>query len=374
MSITPEKPLMNDGEGGANSPLGHNEPVKDTLHTVTFYSFKGGVGRTQALLNVAVLLARVGNRVAIVDFDLEAPGIDAYKGFDPARTDQPGLLEYVSKYTESAGREVPWLGSYVYESKAHQPGEFDDENALFVIRAGRQDEEYRRRLTALNWDRLFTHLDGHLFFANMKAELFDEFGCNFLLIDSRTGLTDVAGVCTAYLPDAVMLMFYPDEQNKRGIATVAKAIKEYGRRENRYIPRMYCASRVPNIAERRELAYQMAHALTWDEPGRRPPNWTYDAYINAASIYGGRLGRELRQNGGIAYGTGTGDYFGGVPICVLPERPPTWQEPAAAHADPGFEVLMTSELDEYWPYVPLVTFAAYGNRLELNQRKTFRCT
>ncbi len=45
---------------------------------VTFYSFKGGVGRTQALADVAVLLARYGHRVLMVDWDLEAPGLESY--------------------------------------------------------------------------------------------------------------------------------------------------------------------------------------------------------------------------------------------------------------------------------------------------------
>jgi MinD-like ATPase involved in chromosome partitioning or flagellar assembly len=44
----------------------------------TFYSYKGGVGRTMALANIAVLLARRGLRVLAVDWDLEAPGLDRY--------------------------------------------------------------------------------------------------------------------------------------------------------------------------------------------------------------------------------------------------------------------------------------------------------
>jgi len=40
----------------------------------TFYSYKGGVGRTLALLNVATLLASNGRKVVAVDLDLEAPG------------------------------------------------------------------------------------------------------------------------------------------------------------------------------------------------------------------------------------------------------------------------------------------------------------
>jgi MinD-like ATPase involved in chromosome partitioning or flagellar assembly len=47
----------------------------------TFYSYKGGVGRSMALANVGVMLASAGHRVLLVDWDLEAPGIEAY--FEP---------------------------------------------------------------------------------------------------------------------------------------------------------------------------------------------------------------------------------------------------------------------------------------------------
>ncbi len=42
---------------------------------ISFYSFRGGVGRSMAMLNVGVLLARAGRRVLLVDLDLEAPGL-----------------------------------------------------------------------------------------------------------------------------------------------------------------------------------------------------------------------------------------------------------------------------------------------------------
>ena len=48
------------------------------MYVTTFYSFKGGVGRTMALVNVAVELANTGRRVLVVDFDLEAPGLDTF--------------------------------------------------------------------------------------------------------------------------------------------------------------------------------------------------------------------------------------------------------------------------------------------------------
>ena len=55
------------------------------MYVTTFYSFKGGVGRTMALVNSAVTLALRGRRVLVVDFDVEAPGLDTFECSGRAR-------------------------------------------------------------------------------------------------------------------------------------------------------------------------------------------------------------------------------------------------------------------------------------------------
>ena len=45
------------------------------MKTITFYSYKGGVGRSLTLSNIATRLADLGKKVCIIDFDLEAPGL-----------------------------------------------------------------------------------------------------------------------------------------------------------------------------------------------------------------------------------------------------------------------------------------------------------
>ncbi len=51
------------------------------MFVITFYSYKGGVGRTSALMNAAHRLVAKGKTVVVLDFDLEAPGVDAFKTF-----------------------------------------------------------------------------------------------------------------------------------------------------------------------------------------------------------------------------------------------------------------------------------------------------
>lgn len=44
----------------------------------TFYSFKGGVGRSMALANIADLLYQAHLKTIIIDWDLEAPGLERF--------------------------------------------------------------------------------------------------------------------------------------------------------------------------------------------------------------------------------------------------------------------------------------------------------
>src|SRR5450756_2461340 len=68
---------------------------------VTFYSFKGGAGRTMALANVAWILASNGLKVLVVDWDLDSPGLHRYfhPFLDPAKlAATPGVIELINDY------------------------------------------------------------------------------------------------------------------------------------------------------------------------------------------------------------------------------------------------------------------------------------
>ncbi len=186
---------------------------------VTFYSYKGGVGRSMALANVAADLAANGRRVVIVDFDLEAPGLDAFEefGLPPGA---PGVVEYVSEYLRTD--RVPEVAPFVRRA---EPTKRLSGN-LWVMSAGRKDQEYNRLRVGINWADLYENRQGASFFENFKADIERTFRPDYVFVDSRTGLTDVGGVCTLHLPDLVVLMFSLNEQNLQGIASVARVLKE----------------------------------------------------------------------------------------------------------------------------------------------------
>ena len=82
------------------------------MFVVTFYSYKGGVGRTSALMNCAYRLAEMGKRVFVLDFDLEAPGVDSFE-LSQSNASRPGLVEYIARFMDSG--EVAPLDEFVFD-------------------------------------------------------------------------------------------------------------------------------------------------------------------------------------------------------------------------------------------------------------------
>ncbi len=221
------------------------------MFTVTFYSFKGGVGRTMALVNVAVSLARSGRRVLMVDFDLEAPGIETYPALVPP-SGQKGMVEFVHDYLGSG--KSPNAKEYIFEAKTG----FDmNGGKLFVMPAGNRDDTYGKRLNDISWERLYSQDNGYLLFEDLKKQWKKKFKADYVLVDSRTGHTDVAGICTRQLPDVVVAMFLPNEQNLRGMVQLRKEVERENlirRQQHRDLVQViYLPSNVPDIDDEKLL-------------------------------------------------------------------------------------------------------------------------
>jgi MinD-like ATPase involved in chromosome partitioning or flagellar assembly len=211
------------------------------MYPVTFYSFKGGVGRTLALVNIAFELSQRGKRVLMVDFDLEAPGLDTFD-LSPASGRTPGIVEYVSHYL-STGRP-PEVHKYIYEVNDG----LGSSGHLWTMPSGIRDDTYEPRLRNIDWSRLYADFDGYLMIDNLKAQWEQTLHPDYVLIDSRTGHTDVAGICTRQLPEAVVLVFLPNEQNLRGLRKIAHDIGiESQAPRNRRITQYFVMSNVPNL-------------------------------------------------------------------------------------------------------------------------------
>ena len=182
------------------------------MYVATLYSFKGGVGRSMALANAAVELAQRGRKVLVVDFDLEAPGLDT---FDILRTaaEAPGVIDFVGEYLASG--QAPEIERFVSEAAV---------DGLWFMRSGVQ-QHYAASFGQIDWQELYERRNGYLLLEDMKAQWQQVLQPDYVLIDSRTGHTDTCGICTRQLPDAVTILFFPNEQNLRGLTKVVRDIR-----------------------------------------------------------------------------------------------------------------------------------------------------
>jgi MinD-like ATPase involved in chromosome partitioning or flagellar assembly len=193
---------------------------------VTFYSYKGGVGRSMALANVAVLLAQQGVRVLAIDWDLEAPGLERY--FQPFEIAPPvnGLLPMLVGALDGDSEEFANYTSTV-DVGSGEP--------LTLLSSGREQEpvRYAKLLEDFDWVRFFRRGGGD-FLEELRRQWKSEF--DIVLIDSRTGLSDTGGVCTIQLPDVVVVMFTANSQSLLGARDVMRHVRKA--RQSLAYPRM----------------------------------------------------------------------------------------------------------------------------------------
>ena len=210
------------------------------MYVTTFYSFKGGVGRTMALVNTAVTLALRGRRVLAVDFDIEAPGLDTFDVLRP-REEVPGVIDFVTQYLESG--QAPNAADFVGEC----PGIGEQGGSLWIMPSGR-NESYAANFNRIDWGELYDRHDGYLLFEDLKEQWHRTVKPDYVLIDSRTGHTDTSGICTRQLPDSVVVFFFPNEQNLRGLTRVVGDIRaEVEEPRKKRIDLHFVMSNVPDL-------------------------------------------------------------------------------------------------------------------------------
>lgn len=208
---------------------------------ITFYSYKGGTGRSMALANVAWVLASRGRRVLTVDWDLEAPGLHRY--FYPFLADKElttseGVIDLMINFECETltpleeGETLPqdWYRPHadILPYVASLKWEFPGKGTLDFIPAGQQGDYYSSRVTSFNWQNFYDNLGGGVFLEAVKEQMREEY--DYILIDSRTGVSDASGICTVQMPDALVVCFTLNHQGIEGASAVAASVYEQRRR------------------------------------------------------------------------------------------------------------------------------------------------
>jgi tetratricopeptide (TPR) repeat protein len=200
----------------------------------TFYSYKGGMGRTMLLANVAWILASAGKRVLMIDWDLEAPGLHHYFHpflIDPRLEATDGLIDMVVAYSQEAVTPEE-QGGGAWIDRAAEVGRFiaginytfPENGLLHLLPAGKQNASFSVRVNTFHWDDFYERLNGGAFLELVKKKLQNDCDYDHILIDSRTGVSDTSGICTVQMPERIVVCFTASEQSIRGSATVAASV------------------------------------------------------------------------------------------------------------------------------------------------------
>jgi cytochrome c-type biogenesis protein CcmH/NrfG len=218
-------------------------------YVFTFYSYKGGVGRSLAVMNVAYTLAGWGRHVLMVDMDLEAPGISSFlersKELAEPESAHPKdiltLLGEAAKAVRNGGApdemacSLPPLSNYIRAVAQEKLATLRPQLGLL----GRLDvlgtdvsRDYNARLAQLALKDL---PQGELVALSrvlhqyLKAQVFphrplgvEDFEppiqtpYDYVLVDSRTGFTEIGGLCVGPLADRLVVITGLNDQNVSG--------------------------------------------------------------------------------------------------------------------------------------------------------------
>jgi MinD-like ATPase involved in chromosome partitioning or flagellar assembly len=181
---------------------------------VTFFSFKGGVGRTTALVACAWQLARAGKKVVAIDLDLEAPGLSTLLDARVPRGMVDLLVDHMATgavdLDGAIATRCPVLGG-------------TDGDLVSVIPAGVLGPAYLEKLARLDF---VSHHPAATEEAQSPVEqalqailraVFRKFRPHYILLDSRAGLHDLAGLSLHSLGHVDVLVGRATEQSYAGL-------------------------------------------------------------------------------------------------------------------------------------------------------------
>ena len=212
------KNLSNLLELNNNIKLGINSKV------ATFYSYKGGVGRSTTLASCAAFLSNhFGKKILIIDCDLEAPGFTNYFLEEPDQViNHIGVVEYFMDLDFSP--ETINIYDYVWEVGK----DFSGDGNIWIMPAGNLSDE------SIQGDNILKTHKGHYLeglaridtsssfimgekFSTLLKQADSIMQPDLILIDSRTGFNDIFGITALNISDLVVGVFGSNAQNMPGI-------------------------------------------------------------------------------------------------------------------------------------------------------------
>lgn len=183
----------------------------------TFYSFKGGIGRTTALASCAWQLADAGHKVVVLDLDLESPGVGTLLGAQSER----GVLDLLIDAVATGAVELN--GAY---SPAHA---LDFGDMITVLPAGKLDDGFVEKLSRLdftshNAPRSTASSPVEEALRKVLAAVRSELKPAHIFLDARSGIHDLSALSLHRLAHTDVLFARAGEQSYQGLDLTLRSL------------------------------------------------------------------------------------------------------------------------------------------------------
>src|ERR1041385_3447955 len=138
-------------------------------------------------------------------------------------------------------------------------------------RPGDRFPAYAQSVQAFDWDDFYRSYQGHEFFDWFAGQL--RTMAHVILIDSRTGVTEMGGVCARHLADVVVSFCAPNAQNLHG---VDRMVKSWDRddvkaaRRQRPLDSVIVPTRIEGNETEKLTRFLKDFEQVLDRPGQRP--------------------------------------------------------------------------------------------------------
>lgn len=199
------EPLWKATSGHYDIEKGEGPPI------VVFYSFKGGVGRTTTLAACAIQHAQAGGRVLVIDFDLDAPGAGLLLAGDGGEISAHGVADYLLEAQLCEVRLRDYMHRCVREAIVGEQG-----GEMLVMPAGKVDDVYNSKLSRLDLEIFH---DTHPL-ERLLRHAREEIKPTMILVDSRAGLSQAAGLLLDGIANLHMLFGTSSPQSQAGLEQV----------------------------------------------------------------------------------------------------------------------------------------------------------
>jgi septum site-determining protein MinD len=171
---------------------------------VSIHSFRGGTGKSNITANLAAILASRGSIVAVVDTDIQSPGVHVIFGFDESKMTY-SLNDYLwgkCDISQAAYDVTPGLGTEIKGKVYLVPSSINPGDIARVLHEGYDVNQLNEGF----------------------EELSRELSLDILIIDTHPGLNEET-LLSISISDVLLIIMRPDQQDYQGTSVTLDVAK-----------------------------------------------------------------------------------------------------------------------------------------------------